>query len=207
MAAPASSPSASLLLADAFLPSEPESMFIAAVSANGEDGVSDGTDDRRCDGGTTLGGGGRAAGGGAAGEADPGRPDAGVWPPLLRPMMCVYMLSDVGGRRTYVGATVNLMRRVRQHNGDLAGGAVRTHGGTWTPHAAVTGFVEWRDALRFEHAWRRACRRCKGRGVEWRMRGLVLLMAKTRWSSTSPLASTVPLVVHTIEAPSLGQSR
>jgi predicted GIY-YIG superfamily endonuclease len=123
-----------------------------------------------------------------------------AWPPLLQPMMCVYMLSDEGSRRTYVGATVDLKRRIRQHNGELAGGARRTHGRAWDPCVAVTGFGEWKDALRFEYAWRRVCRRCKGRGVEWRMRGLVLLMSKTRWSSTSPLASTVPLVVHTKDA-------
>lgn len=119
-----------------------------------------------------------------------------AWLPMPSPAMCVYLLADAG-RRTYVGATVDLRRRVRQHNGELAGGARRTHGREWTIVAAVTGFFEWRDALRFEHAWRRACRRAGGSGVDWRMRGLNRLMAQERWSSTSPLASTVPLVVHT----------
>ena len=113
---------------------------------------------------------------------------------------CVYLLVDPRNR-TYIGATVDLRRRLRQHNGELVGGARRTSAGTWSVALYVSGFHEWRDALRFEYAWRRACRRPRGVGVAWRQRALATLMQRERWSSTSPLAATVPLVVHRAPIP------
>lgn len=116
-------------------------------------------------------------------------------------MKCVYLLVDPK-RRTYIGATVDLRRRLRQHNCEITGGARRTSrisktGMLWQIAIVVCGFSEWRDALRFESAWRRACRRPRGFGVEWRTRALEALMRKERWSSTSPLAVDVPLTIHT----------
>ncbi len=73
---------------------------------------------------------------------------------------CVYLLTpsvpDAShGRRTYVGFTVNPARRLRQHNRELVGGAVRT--GRlhlkWTLVAVVSGFATKQDALVFEWAW------------------------------------------------------
>ena len=39
--------------------------------------------------------------------------------------MFVYMLESSDGA-TYIGATVDLNRRLRQHNGEIKGGAKRT---------------------------------------------------------------------------------
>ena len=109
----------------------------------------------------------------------------------------VYLLSTARSRRTYVGATVDLSRRLRQHNGELCGGARRTSAsGPWSVDCYVSGFRNWREALQFEHAWRRAGRSVRRWDVPGRKRALELLMARERWSSTSPLASDVPLVVH-----------
>lgn len=56
------------------------------------------------------------------------------------------------GRRHYIGCTNNFGRRLRQHNGELAGGAKATRGGRpWTPVAVVVWFSRV-DALRYE--WR-----------------------------------------------------
>lgn len=41
----------------------------------------------------------------------------------------VYCLVSDNGRRTYVGCTNNMPRRLRQHNGELSGGARATRGG------------------------------------------------------------------------------
>ena len=37
-----------------------------------------------------------------------------------------YLLFSNDGRKTYVGATIDVKRRLRQHNGELCGGAKRT---------------------------------------------------------------------------------
>lgn len=77
----------------------------------------------------------------------------------------VYLLRDSGSRRTYIGATKNMRRRIRQHNGELKGGAKYTSRspGGWSVAAMVSGFVDaedknaWCRALSFEwHAKRRA---------------------------------------------------
>ena len=45
----------------------------------------------------------------------------------------VYVLASADGRRTYVGITNDLPRRLAQHNGELPGGAKSTRGGRpWT---------------------------------------------------------------------------
>ena len=41
----------------------------------------------------------------------------------------VYVLVSVGDKRTYVGVTTDLQRRLRQHNGELTGGARSTRAG------------------------------------------------------------------------------
>ena len=62
-------------------------------------------------------------------------------------MWYCYMLESIGGGRTYVGATVNPARRLRQHNGELAGGARATKGRAWTRRFLVGGFADERAAL------------------------------------------------------------
>jgi predicted GIY-YIG superfamily endonuclease len=69
----------------------------------------------------------------------------------------VYLLESSCKRATYVGATVNLDRRLRQHNKELVGGAHATgvkvaRGQTWHRACHVTGFPTWQAALQFE--WR-----------------------------------------------------
>ena len=68
----------------------------------------------------------------------------------------VYLLlcSD---NSTYVGATVDLERRLRQHNKEIKGGAFATgakvsNGQIWVRVAHITGFPDWQAALQFE--WR-----------------------------------------------------
>ena len=61
-------------------------------------------------------------------------------------------------KREYIGATTNISRRVKQHNGELQGGARKTKGGVWRVHRLArlgSGFATWSDCLKFEFALKR----------------------------------------------------
>jgi predicted GIY-YIG superfamily endonuclease len=66
----------------------------------------------------------------------------------------VYAFTDSAHRWCYQGKTDNLRRRMRQHRGEIAGGAARTRrfGGDILLLFVVTGFCCARDALHFEWA-------------------------------------------------------
>jgi structure-specific endonuclease subunit SLX1 len=97
------------------------------------------------------------------------------------------------GARSYIGATVSPERRIRQHNRELKGGARRTHQGHWKLVCTVSGFRTWKEALQFEWAFKFYTRRC--RGMQSRAQRLGYVISRERWTSNSPLSSTVPLSV------------
>lgn len=78
-------------------------------------------------------------------------------------MSFVYLLVSTNGN-TYVGATVDLNRRLRQHNKEIKGGAHATgikvaQGESWTRAAHVSGFPTWQAALQFEWRWKQLSRK------------------------------------------------
>ena len=75
----------------------------------------------------------------------------------------VYLLVSTSGS-TYVGATVDVDRRLRQHNKEISGGAHATgmkiaRGETWHRHCYVSGFPNWQSALQFEWRWKQLSRK------------------------------------------------
>lgn len=88
----------------------------------------------------------------------------------------VYSLALSNGRRTYVGSTNNLARRLRQHRGELKGGARYTKavraGQRWQCRFVVLGFRRHTEALSFE--WHLKKVRC---GSRWRDRAAARLEA------------------------------
>ena len=48
---------------------------------------------------------------------------------VVQPSWWVYVLTSVRSRRTYVGCTLDVNRRLSQHNGNLPGGAKSTRAG------------------------------------------------------------------------------
>ena len=75
----------------------------------------------------------------------------------------VYLLLS-SDNATYVGATVDLDRRLRQHNKELKGGAHATgakveKGEIWLRAAHVRGFPDWQAALQFEWRWKQISRK------------------------------------------------
>lgn len=78
-------------------------------------------------------------------------------------MSFVYLLY-CESNATYVGATINLEKRLRQHNGEIKGGAHATSikvnkGETWKRACYVEGFPDWQSALQFEWRWKQLSRK------------------------------------------------
>jgi len=103
-------------------------------------------------------------------------------------MSYVYLLLATPLRdATYVGATVDLDRRLRQHNKEIKGGAHATgakvaKGAVWIRAAHVTGFPDWQAALQFEWRWKQITRKMSPslKPLERRMLALKQLLALER---------------------------
>lgn len=87
---------------------------------------------------------------------------------------CCYALEHSQSKKSYTGQTNNFTRRLRQHNGELKGGARYTHmashtgkalkgtshkghalKGKWSPIFRVIGFESLRSVLQFEYAMKK----------------------------------------------------
>lgn len=101
-------------------------------------------------------------------------------------MSFVYLLLS-SDNATYVGATIDLDRRLRQHNKEIKGGAFATSakvnkGETWIRACHVEGFPDWQAALQFEWRWKHLSRQLskKLKPLERRMKALEQLLALER---------------------------
>ena len=70
---------------------------------------------------------------------------------------CYMLYTDKN--QTYIGATIDPNRRLRQHNKEISGGARATgirvaEGLTWKRGCYITGILEWRSALQIEWRWK-----------------------------------------------------
>jgi len=113
-------------------------------------------------------------------------------------MSYVYLLVSTSGN-TYVGATVDLERRLRQHNKEIKGGAHATgmkvsQGENWTRAAHVSGFPDWQAALQFEWRWKHLSRKLplKMNPLERRIKALKELLALERPTSKAIAYSEWP---------------
>ena len=95
------------------------------------------------------------------------------------PWYCYCLVSSGGG--TYIGATIDVDRRLRQHRCELSGGAKATRakvaaGETWRRHCYVGPFNK-HDALSFEWHWKNASKKQRGGALERRIAALNMLLA------------------------------
>jgi structure-specific endonuclease subunit SLX1 len=91
-------------------------------------------------------------------------------------MWFVYLLEDTKSNRTYVGATLDVDRRLQQHNGELAGGAKATSGRTWKRVCYISGFPHEKAALQFEWAWKYVSKKQNGNPIERRVKAMLELL-------------------------------
>jgi len=104
---------------------------------------------------------------------------------------CFVYLLECSDKSTYVGATVDLEHRLRQHNGEIKGGAHATtmkikQGFTWKRVCYISGFPDWQSALQFEWAFKFYSRKYVKSNMsplERRMRGLNDLLKLERPTS------------------------
>lgn len=104
--------------------------------------------------------------------------------------MFVYILLCDDGS-TYVGATVNLERRIRQHNKELVGGAVATSnkvvkGLMWNMVCYVSGFPDWIATLQFEWRLKQLTRKINDKSlkpIERRYKALETLLSMEKSTS------------------------
>jgi structure-specific endonuclease subunit SLX1 len=76
----------------------------------------------------------------------------------------VYLLEASDKSSTYVGATIDVDRRLRQHNKEISGGAHATaikvnQGKSWNRVCYIKGFPDWKSALQFEWRWKQLSRK------------------------------------------------
>jgi len=96
----------------------------------------------------------------------------------------VYLLATTNHTNTYVGATIDLDRRLRQHNKELKGGAHATsmkvkQGESWERICYISGFPDWSAALQFEWRWKQITRKIpfEKSVLERRMKALKKLLS------------------------------
>ena len=123
-------------------------------------------------------------------------------------MSFVYLLHSTSNA-TYVGATVDLEKRLRQHNKEIKGGARATsikveRGETWERACYVEGFPDWQAALQFEWRWKQLSRKLPARlfPLKRRMIALKQLLELERPTSKAMAYSewaTPPNIVFEVE--------
>jgi len=107
-------------------------------------------------------------------------------------MSYVYFIKSTNGS-TYIGATVNLDKRIRQHNKEIKGGATATsikvlQGGIWSYHCYVENFPSYNEALKFEWRWKQISRQLQKKNpsqnpIEKRIEALNILLALDKSTS------------------------
>jgi predicted GIY-YIG superfamily endonuclease len=109
-----------------------------------------------------------------------------------------YILGRNDGSHTYNGSTNDPCRRLRQHNGEISGGARATSrvGPGWRIIALVAGFPDHVNALQCEWRIKHPSGRPGRRDVAWRgpagrIRGLAHVLGLDKWTgqTTTPCGS------------------
>jgi structure-specific endonuclease subunit SLX1 len=120
----------------------------------------------------------------------------------------VYFIQSTYGS-TYIGATIDLDKRIRQHNKEIKGGATATsikvqQGEIWSYICYVENFPDWNEALKFEWRWKQISRQIQKnkptqKPIERRLEALDKLIKLDKPTSKAKLYSEwekQPSIVH-----------
>jgi predicted GIY-YIG superfamily endonuclease len=117
---------------------------------------------------------------------------------------CYLLYTDEG--QTYIGATTDPYRRLRQHNKEIVGGARATgiqvnKGINWKIMCYISGIPEWRSALQIEWRWKQLCRtkfKSMRNSIERRLHALYTLL-----SLEKPTENSIPYEAYPDGLPSI----
>jgi predicted GIY-YIG superfamily endonuclease len=114
-----------------------------------------------------------------------------------------YIIANRGC--TYAGVSPDPVRRLRQHNGEIKGGAKYTtgKGPGWRHICLISGFDKI-QSMQFEWAVKHYPPRDAG-GISNRLVKLIAVLNKEKWTSKSPEAITVPLSITWLEKHNIGE--
>lgn len=95
----------------------------------------------------------------------------------------LYLLENSDNKKTYLGVTVNIKRRIRQHNGDLVGGArytsINKGLGVWILKTIVDNLTK-SEALSYERIIKNKRRQGKGKTPLEKRNYLINLVVKDK---------------------------
>jgi len=106
------------------------------------------------------------------------------------------------GYATYAGVSPTPVRRLRQHNGEIKGGAKYTtgKGPGWVHICIISGFHNKIQAMQFEWAVKHCAPRNNG-GIINRLKKLETTLNRPHWTSKSPASKDIELTVVFMEEP------
>ncbi len=115
---------------------------------------------------------------------------------------CVYLLRSLNprySRRTYVGYTIDPERRIRQHNGEITGGAKRTiKSRPWKMVCYIEGFPDQRTGLQYE--WINNHPKTKRWNVNGRLKTMAETLLKERFTKTAHFSRNLNLTINWLES-------
>ena len=116
----------------------------------------------------------------------------------------LYIIENKGC--TYVGVSPDPIRRLRQHNGEIKGGAKYTtsKGPGWEHICLISGFQDKTQAMQFEWAVKHVQPRNAG-GIINRLKKLCVVLNKDKWTSKAPNACGIPLTLKWIKQYDFGE--
>jgi predicted GIY-YIG superfamily endonuclease len=103
-------------------------------------------------------------------------------------MLVCYCIKAHDCTRTYIGATNDFNRRIKQHNREISGGAKSTAGHKWEPIIHIIGFKDRKQLLRFEWYWKH-CIKTSEKGINRRINMLEYLLEKEEWNNLKILTT------------------